>query len=81
MIEMKQLASLLQDKKLHEQLVGAFSGAYSVGIGADPDDPKKPAIVLQVEGKTPPPTPRSIRLGDDSVRVITKSGFVTPKPL
>jgi hypothetical protein len=81
MVEIKQLASMLQDKELHRRLVGGFSGAYSVGIGADPDDPEAPAIVLHVEGHTPPQVPRSIDVGDESVRVITKTGFVVPKPL
>jgi len=81
MVETKELASLLQDWKFHKQLVGAFSGAYSVGIGADPDDPGKPVIMLHVEGKTPPEIPGSIQFGGHSVRVITKTGLVAPKPL
>jgi hypothetical protein len=81
MVEIKRLASMLQDKELNRQLVGTFSGAYSVGIGADPDNPKTPAIVLHVEGEVPPLVPRSIQVGEDSVRVITKTGFVVPMPL
>jgi|HubBroStandDraft_1064217.scaffolds.fasta_scaffold16475_2 hypothetical protein len=81
MVEIKQLASLLEDKELHKRLVGAFKGAYSVGIGADPDHPGRPALVLHVEGDSPPHIAPSIQFGKDSVRVITKTGFRVPKPL
>jgi len=81
MIAKDELVSRMEDKEFQRQLVGAFSGPYSVGIGADPDNPEDPAIVVSFTGTPPARFPRSIKVGDGSVRVIAKPGFVTPKPL
>ena len=76
-----QLSSALQTPELHRQLLGDYAGAYSVGVGRDPEDPSSAVIVLQVEGDQPPNTPARLQIGSEWVRVITRPGFIVPKPL
>ncbi len=80
-MDTRELAALLEKPALHQQLLGPYRGAYSLGIGRDPDNPSAPAIVLHVEGDGPPETPHHIQVGQERVRVIKKTGFIAPKPL
>ncbi len=80
-MDTSRLASILQRPALHQRLLGDYTGAYSLGIGRDPDNPSAPAIILQVENDPPLPTPDYIQIDNESVRVIKKTKFVAPKPL
>jgi len=80
-METSKLASILQRPALHQRLVGDYKGAYSLGIGRDPDNPSAPAIILHVEGDPPFQTPDHIQVDHESIRVVKRTAFVAPKPL
>ena len=81
MLNQDQVADLVERPDFLRGLLGDYSGAYSLGVGSEPEDPSQPAILLYVEGARPGNIPDSVKIGKDSLRVITKSGFIPPKPL
>jgi len=76
-----QLSATLQEPDVHRQLLGDYKGPYSLGIGRDPENPAAPAIILHVQDDPPLRPPPYIQIGPERVRVITRRGFVAPKPL
>ena len=80
-METSELAAILRQPAIHQRLVGDYDGPYSLGIGRDPDNPSAPAIILQIADDPPVATPESIQLGNQSIRVVKRTGFVAPRPL
>jgi hypothetical protein len=76
-----QLSAALRMPELHQRLLGDYRGAYSLGIGRDPEDPAAAAVVLHVEGDQPLDFPSFLQIGSERIRVITRRGFVLPRPL
>jgi hypothetical protein len=74
------LNELVENPKLHELLLGAYNGAYSLGVGSHGF---VPALVLQlptiittlVEGY------QVIDFEGELVPLVVQTGFITPEPL
>lgn len=80
-MRIKQLEQLIEQPKFHEALLHGFDRAYSLGIGRNPDEPSEYVVIVQIDGQEVPEIPTEIKVGDETVRVITKTGFRTPRPL
>ena len=81
LLNQDQIADLVERPDFLRRLLGDYSGAYSLGVGRDPEDPSRPAIILYLEGARGGTIPDSVKVGEDSLRIITKPGFIPPKPL
>ena len=81
MLNQDQIADLLERPDFLRTVLGDYSGAYSLGVGRDPEDPSRHAIILHVEDAHPVKIPDSVNVGADSLKIVKKSGFIQPKPL
>ena len=80
-MNVEQLSSLMTEPEIQKSLLGDYRGPYSLGVGADPEDPSSPALILYVGGENAINVPNHIRVGGETLRVITRTGFTAPKPL
>ncbi len=76
----ERLEKLVEQPEFHRRLLEDFDRGYSLGIGRDPDAPSRFVLYLEVEGDNAPDVPSEIEVGDEVVRVITKTGFKVPTP-
>lgn len=76
-----QLSRTIRQPALVRQLIGDYRGAYSLGIGQDPENPSQAAIVLQTENADPSKFLDHIQLDNCSIRIIVRQGFRPPVPL
>lgn len=74
------LTELVENPKLHELLLGAYSGAYSLGVGRHGF---VPALVLQLPTIMPPLIEgyQVIDFEGELVPLVVQTGFIAPEPL
>jgi hypothetical protein len=76
----ERLAELVESPRVQRKLLGGYSGAYSIGVTADPVNAGQPAIRVRVEDSTHE-IPSEILLDGEAVHVVSHQDFTKPKPL
>jgi hypothetical protein len=69
----------LKRPELHQKLLSGYKGAYSLGIGSDPQS-DEPVLILQVEEANDESFPTTVKLAGEKVRVIINKNFQRPVP-
>jgi hypothetical protein len=80
-MDAQRLARLVEQPEIHRRLLGSYSGAYSLGVTADPDRPERPAVRIRIQGDEAPPIPSELLVEGESVNVIVTPRFTPPTPL
>jgi hypothetical protein len=80
-MDVQRLALLLEQPQIHQRLVGGFNRPYTLGLGTDPEEPSRHALILRVEGDEAPDVPSQIELGGEAVKVVTRTRLKPIKPL
>jgi hypothetical protein len=75
------LANAVQRPEIHRQLLGAFRGAYALGVTQAPGNEADAAFLLRVEGPVPAQIPKSIAVDGEDVPVIVEGNFKAPRRL
>ena len=73
-MKIEKLIDYVELPEVHQQILGDYQGAYSLGVGAN-------GLVLQVQGQTPESTPVYIRLGDEDIPIEVVENWTPPIPL
>jgi hypothetical protein len=74
------LAEAIQRPELHRNLLGAYKGAYALGVTKSPHDKERPALLLRVEGETDV-FPTTIAVDGEEIPVVVVGGFTAPRRL
>jgi len=74
------LQSYLGHPDVHRTVLAGYEGPYSLGVGKDPRWPD-PVLVLQVGDASQQNFPAEIKLGEENVPIVVRSGFKVPVPL
>jgi hypothetical protein len=74
----QQLAAAVRRPDVHRKLLGSYRGAYSLGVTRAQG---QPALLLRLEGETPPHVPASIVIDGEPVSVIVHGSFRAPQAL
>lgn len=80
-MDVQRLARIIERPEIHRRLLGNFSGAYSMGVTADPDRPDRPAVRIRIQGDEAPAIPSELFVEGESVNVIVSPRFTPPTPL
>jgi hypothetical protein len=80
-MEIDRLAALIEQPHIQKLLLGKYHGAYSLGVGRDPNNPRGLAVILDIETAGSPVVEPYLQLEGESVPVIVRTGFAPPKPL
>jgi hypothetical protein len=81
-MNVEMLSNLLELPETHQQILAGYQGAYSLGIGADPDEiGHDPVLILQVEHWSSRKFPSHVRLDGESIRLVVRDDFTAPTAL
>jgi hypothetical protein len=79
-MDISKLTELVEQPQVHQQLLGSYRGAYSLGIGKCPDT-GEPCFALRVTDSNTRSFPKAITIDTETIPVLVVGGFSAPKPL
>ena len=71
------LAAFIERPEAHRAILGSYRGAYSLSIGRSPTSPSEFALHLRVQAD-PTEFPHQVRINENWVELVVKSGFRCP---
>lgn len=80
-MEINRLSHFIELPETHREILSGYEGTYSLGIGRDDARGEKLVLILQVEQKGAARFPKEIRLDNEVVPVVVRTGFVVPRAL
>ncbi len=69
------LKKFLETSEVRSSILRGFAGAYSLGVGRDPDHPDKAYFVLRVDAGHSAKFPTWVHLDGQLVRVDVRAGY------
>jgi hypothetical protein len=79
-MDRNSLRKFIDRSQVRSQVLSGYTGAYSLGVTADPQDPGEAVLLLRVATSDTSRFERGIWLGGAYVEIIVRSGYVEPLP-
>ena len=76
-----RLADLLERPEVQKEILGNYSGGYSIGLTRDPSRDRQLAIRVRLAAKDAAQIPSKVILDDEVIPVIVQTNFLVPEPL
>jgi hypothetical protein len=80
-MNVQRLSSLIETPEFHRQVMGDYTGAYSLGITSDPARPSTLAVRVRVQGDEAPGIASELDVDGETIPVIVSTRFQAPAPL
>jgi len=79
-VDFERLAEHIQKAEVQRRILGSYSGPYSLGVTADPEDAQQPAISVRVAATDTSSIPKTVTVDGQEVKVVSHPDFTAPKP-
>ena len=80
-MDIERLARFVELPETHRQVLGGYSGAYSLGVGQDPAGGHQAVLILQVEQPCETVFPGTVDIAGEWVPLVVRTRFTPPRPL
>lgn len=80
-MDIEQLASYLEMPEIHREVLRGYSGAYSLGVGREPERGPGAVLILQVEHPGGIVFPPQVNVGGELVPLVVRTRVTPPRPL